>query len=160
MEVAQGDTAYAVFSVLFVFFYIWFHLRSLFLGLSAMIVILISFPVTQFIYRGVMRVDMYTGLNQLIIFIVLGIAADNIFVFCDAWRQSEHNPLIDNSQHGRMAYSFKRAAKAISVTASTTSIAFAANVGSPIVPIKAFGLQAAAIIPVNFILVIMMMPSI
>ena len=86
MEVAQGDTAYAVFSVLFVFFYIWFHLRSLFLGLSAMIVILISFPVTQFIYRGVMRVDMYTGLNQLIIFIVLGIAADNIFVFCDAWR--------------------------------------------------------------------------
>ena len=86
MEVAQGDTAYAVFSVLFVFFYIWFHLRSLFLGISAMLVILISFPVTQFIYRGIMRVEMYTGLNQLIIFIVLGIAADNIFVFCDAWR--------------------------------------------------------------------------
>ena len=59
-----------------------------------------------------------------------------------------------------MAYSFKRAAKAIAVTASTTSIAFAANASSPIVPIKAFGLQAAVIIPVNYILVIMCMPSI
>ena len=46
MEVASGDTQYAVFSVLFVFFYIWFHLRSLFLAISANIIILISFPVT------------------------------------------------------------------------------------------------------------------
>ena len=82
---------------------------------------------------------MYSGMNQLIIFIVLGIAADNIFVFCDAWRQSEHIPVMANNNHLRMAYSFKRAVKAIAVTASTTSMAFAANASSSIVPIKAFG---------------------
>ena len=86
MEVAQGDTAYAVFSVLFVFFYIWFHLRSLFLGLSAMIVILISFPVTQFIYTAIIRISFNADLNQLTLFIIMGIAADNFFVFSDAWK--------------------------------------------------------------------------
>ena len=97
MEVARGDTQFAVFSVLFVFFYIWFHLRSLFLALSANICILLSFPVTQFIYRGVLQVGLYTAMNNLIVFIVLGIAADNIFVFCDAWRQSEHIPIMANN---------------------------------------------------------------
>ena len=140
MEVASGDSMYATFSVLFVFFYIWFHLRSLFLSFSAMVLIIISFPVTQFIYRAVFQVTMYTFLNQLIIFIVLGIAADNVFVFCDAWRQSEHIPIMSKDLHRRMAYSFKRAFNAILVTASTTSIAFAANILSPLTPFRAFGL--------------------
>ena len=77
---------WSIFSVLFVLAYLWFHLRSFFLALCGMIIILMSFPVTQMIYRGILAVDMFAGLNKLVIFIVLGIAADNIFVFCDAWK--------------------------------------------------------------------------
>ena len=59
-----------------------------------------------------------------------------------------------------MAYTFKRAFKAILVTSSTTSVAFLANGLSEIVPIRAFGIFAAIIIPVNFVLIIMIIPAI
>ena len=59
-----------------------------------------------------------------------------------------------------MAYTFKRAFKAILVTSSTTSVAFLANGLSEIVPIRAFGIFAAIIIPVNFVLIILIMPAI
>ena len=85
-KILQSDVAYAVFSVLFVLFYIWFHLESLCMAITSMVLILLSFPVSYFIYTGICQVTMNTTLNQMTIFIVLGIAADDIFVFCDAWR--------------------------------------------------------------------------
>jgi len=103
---------------------------------------------------------MNTTLNQLTIFIVLGIAADDIFVFCDAWRQSEFIPQIAKDQKRRMAYAFKRSFRAIAVTSSTTAVAFLANAASDIRPIRAFGIYAAIIIPVNFIIVILVIPSV
>ena len=59
-----------------------------------------------------------------------------------------------------MAYSFRRAYKAIAVTSSTTSVAFASNIFSPIVPIRAFGFQSALIVLVNYFMVVMIMPSV
>lgn len=58
-----------------------------------------------------------------------------------------------------MAYTLKRAAKAMFVTSSTTCVAFLANYFSPIMPIKAFGIFAAVIIPVNFLLVCWTFPA-
>ena len=103
---------------------------------------------------------MNTTLNQLTIFIVLGIAADDVFVFCDAWRQSEFLPLIAKDEYRRMAYAFKRSFRAISVTSSTTAVAFLANAASEIRPIRAFGIFAAIIVPINFLLVIIIMPPV
>jgi len=39
----------------------------------------------------------------------MGIAADDIFVFCDAWKQSAAYNLISFSNERRMAYAFRRA---------------------------------------------------
>ena len=64
----------------------------------------------------------------MIIYIVLGIAADDIFVFFDAWKQSEHvDPEILDTKEKRLAYSWRRAVKAMAVTSSTTAVAFFAN---------------------------------
>ena len=103
---------------------------------------------------------MNTTLNQLVIFIVLGIAADDIFVYTDAWRQSEHIKFIAHDEQRRIAYAFKRSFRAIAVTSSTTAVAFLANALSDIRPIRAFGIYAAIIIPVNFFIIVFMMPSI
>ena len=78
--------AFAVFSGLFVFCFIWYHLESFFMAMLSIFMILLSFPVSYLIYTGIFQITMNTTLNQLTIFIVLGIAADDIFVFCDAWR--------------------------------------------------------------------------
>lgn len=92
----DDDVAYAIFSVAFVFIYIIFHLESFFLALISMVLILMSFPFSYLIYTGIFQITLNTTLNQLTIFIVLGIAADDIFVFCDAWRQSANIPSIAN----------------------------------------------------------------
>ena len=71
---------------MFVFVYIWVHLNSLFLALSSVTMIIFSFPLTQFIYTVIFNIDYNTDMNQLTIFIILGIAADNTFVLIDAWK--------------------------------------------------------------------------
>ena len=53
-----------------------------------MLMIVLSFPITYTIYGGIFQIPFNDTLIQLTIFIVLGIAADDVFVFCDAWRQS------------------------------------------------------------------------
>ena len=83
---------WASFSVLFVFVYLVYHLRSFFLGMISMSLILFSFPLTQIFCEGVFKVTYFGNLHAMVIFIVLGIAADDIFVFIDSWRQSSEIP--------------------------------------------------------------------
>ena len=113
---------------------------------------------TQLLAVGVFKSTYYGTLHTLVIFIVLGIAADDIFVFVDAWRQSAIIEECEGDLKMRLAYSFRRAARATAVTSSTTSAAFIANAFSPIMPIASFGIYAAIIVSVNFILVIFVFP--
>lgn len=85
-KLLQKDTAFAAFSIMFVMAYFVFHLKSFFLAGIGVLLILLSFGFTAFIHQGIFRVQFYSNLHNLIIFIVLGIAADDIFVFIDAWR--------------------------------------------------------------------------
>ena len=62
-ETLQEDIFYAIFSGLFVFCYIWFHLESLFMTCLGMLMIIFSFPVSYLIYSGIFRVAMNTTLN-------------------------------------------------------------------------------------------------
>jgi protein dispatched 1 len=85
-DTVNEDTSYAIFSVIFVFIYFIIHLRSLFLAFIGISIILFSFSVTVCITEGILRITYFSSLHSLAIFIVLGIAADDIFVFIDAWR--------------------------------------------------------------------------
>lgn len=167
-NLALEDTSYALISVALVFGYFCFHLWSIFLSVMGIILIITSFGVTAVIYEAAIGVTYYSNLNNLVVFIVLGIAADDFFVFMDAWRQSETFKALRsddkdypelNTKKKRMAYTCRRASRAMFMTSSTTGVAFVANYFSPIMPIKAFGLFAAIIIPINFLLVIWVFPS-
>uniref|UniRef100_A0A7S3MTB7 SSD domain-containing protein n=1 Tax=Strombidium inclinatum TaxID=197538 RepID=A0A7S3MTB7_9SPIT len=94
------------------------------------------------------------------IYLVLGIASDDIFVFIDAWKQSAHpSPeVLLGIQKKRKAYAFRRAVCAMAVTSSTISVAFFANIFNPVMPIKSFGIIAGVIISINYFLVVMFMP--
>ena len=78
----------------------------------------------------------------------------------DAWRQSEHcaPQVFQNDKKKRMAYTFRRAVRAMAVTSSTTSVAFFANIFSPVMPIRSFGIISVVIIPINYFFVVMFMP--
>jgi len=55
-----------------------------------MIIIICSFPITAVINRGLVRNTYYQGIHSMVIFIILGVGADDIFVFIDGWRQTLH----------------------------------------------------------------------
>ena len=57
-----------------------------------------------------------------------------------------------------MSYAWRRAVRAIAVTSGTTAVAFLANVMSPMMPIKSFGIYAATIIPANYFLIVLLFP--
>jgi predicted RND superfamily exporter protein len=67
-------------------------------------------------------------------------------------------PEIMSDKKRRMAYSFRRGVRAMTVTSATTAAAFFANLVSPLMPIRAFGVFSGTLIPVNFLLVVIMMP--
>jgi len=54
--------------------------------------ILFSFPITLVLYRNILDVTNLSSLHLMVVFVVLGISADNIFVLWDAWRQSNTYP--------------------------------------------------------------------
>jgi predicted RND superfamily exporter protein len=130
----------------------------LYLAFVGIMIILFSFPVTSMIYTGFLGCLYFGSLHNLVIFIVLGIAADDIFVFIDGWRLSKTNKQFEGNIHKRMAFAFRRAARAMAVTSSTTSVAFMANVFSPLMPIRGFGIYSGVIVPVNYLLVVMILP--
>ena len=86
MLLIDKDTFFAVFSVLFVYFYLNIHLKSIFLATIGIVMILFSFPISAIIYQGVLGINYLNVLHNMTLFIILGIADDDIFVFHDAWR--------------------------------------------------------------------------
>lgn len=142
----------------FTFLYIWFHVGSFFIALCSLFMILLSFPLTQLIFTYVFKVMFNSPTNQVAIFIVFGIAADNIFIFCDAYKQGANYPLMVKNEKRRLAYAWRRAQMSILVTASTTSVAFLANMFSELVPTQSFGIYAATVIPINYVLMLIMTP--
>lgn len=57
-----------------------------------------------------------------------------------------------------MAFTFKRALRAMAITSSTTSVAFFVNITSGLMPIRAFGIFAGIIVLVNYLLVVFLFP--
>lgn len=66
--------------------YVTWHVKSLFISSTALSMILLSFPITLVIYRNIMGITNVSSLHMMVVFVVLGISADNIFVLWDAWK--------------------------------------------------------------------------
>ncbi len=125
-----------------------------------MLQILCSMPCALFVYRTIFGVEFVTQLHVLAIYLVLGIGADDLFVFYDAWLQSAHEaPEISGTDLTRMNYAYKRAAGAMLTTSFTTSIAFIATAASDVMPISAFGYFAASCVIMNYVLVMTVFPA-
>jgi predicted RND superfamily exporter protein len=92
-------------------------------------------------------------------FVILGIGADDIFVYSDAWKQS-YVEIPDANKQERVAWVFNRASKAMLITSVTTAVAFVANVVSPCAPLRLFGIFMAILVMVDYIFVITMFPAV
>ena len=165
-KLIMSDFGLAIVSFTFVLIYVSFHIKSIFLAVLAMLAIGFSYPIAIFFNRFIFQVDFFQSLNFIAVFVILGISADNIFVFTDTWQQTLQYDLLNpdsenkyNNFQTRMNHTWRKATKAISTTSFTTAMAFLATGFSKIMPISAFGYFACILVIINYLFAIVTYPA-
>ena len=159
--ISNKDLRFAILSFIGVGMYMAYHTRSVLISLTSMSMTVCSIFVAFFLFRVVCQIVFFQFINFLIIFVVLGIGADDVFVFMDAFHQS-----LDELQSAgepatlphRIRHTMKRALHAIFVTSLTTAGAFCATALSPLVPLRSFGVFSAMVILCVFTLNALILP--
>ncbi len=102
-------------------------MRSFSLSMLGMYQIVMSIPLALFIYRYIFNIHYFQSLHQMVIFLVLGIGADDIFVFVDGWKMFRDRGYDLKT---RMRHTFERTFKAVFHTSFTTISAFTVRIFS------------------------------
>mmetsp|Transcript_28014 Transcript_28014/g.70909 ORF Transcript_28014/g.70909 Transcript_28014/m.70909 type:complete len:1092 (-) Transcript_28014:290-3565(-) len=139
---------------------IWLQVGSVLLSVAAMVEIVVSFVLTLSTWR-IIGNESFTFIQVLVIFIILGIGADDVFVFMDAWKQSRLQPKkISGSLRSRLQWTWARAFAAMLVTTSTTIGALCLTSIIDVPSIATFGTFAAIVVFWNFFFCVVWFPNI
>jgi len=154
LDTVITDALLALFSFLFIFFWLRVNTGSWFLAAIGFFEIFFSIPISWFLFSVVFRIDYFGTLNSLAIFIVAAIGADDIFIFMDAYKLSKlRDPenLVD--METRMSWVYRRTGTAMAITSATTCSAFLCTLITPLTSIQSFGIFAAIVIFIDYALV-------
>mmetsp|Transcript_9382 Transcript_9382/g.30599 ORF Transcript_9382/g.30599 Transcript_9382/m.30599 type:complete len:569 (-) Transcript_9382:537-2243(-) len=160
MDAVNADFMWALASIVFVWVWICLHTNSFVVGCVSMLQIIFSLPLAAFFYRVILQIKYLQIMQQLVIFVILGIGADDVFVYTDAWKQSAAKFPDEADLQKRIAFSYSRAFQSIFNTSFTTAVAFLATAISRLPPISSFGIFAALCVIMNFALVLTVTPAI
>jgi len=88
LRLLEMDQIIVIFSLGFVYIWLFVHLQSFFLASVAVSQIFLSIPASIFPYAFVLQVKYFGLMQYLTVFIILGVGADDVFVLADAWHQA------------------------------------------------------------------------
>ena len=165
----NSDQMFSIFSLLFVAVWMRVHTGSSMLTTTGMFMILMSVPVGMMVYKLIFQIHFFSSLHVLVVFIVLGVGADDVFVFVDAWKhsltESDKVPALEGTEldseerlYWRMHRTYTHTMKAVFNTSFSTAFAFLATALSPLMPIATFGVFAATCIVINYMFVMTLIP--
>ena len=106
INVANSDFYQVGIMIISCMCYMCFHMQSIFLAFVSLFNVVMSIPITMVIYRYALGVTYFSNPHLSIIIVIIGIGADDIFVFHDIWKGS-FSSFTDSKQ--RLNYTFKRA---------------------------------------------------
>ena len=152
-DVITSDTVYLLIGFAFMVVFVIIQTFSLFTAGLAVAAVCLSIPSTNLIYHFVFSQTYIGPFNIITLFYVLGITADDIFVFYDAWRESARFEFA--SLTCRVSFCYKRISFATTVT---SAIGFLTMTSSPLVVIRSFGLFAAILVVLNLALLYSFLP--
>merc|ERR550534_939567 len=157
---------YVTVAVVLVWILIAVHTGSCFISFFGMGQIFMSIPISAFFYYMICNIKFWSIFNMMTIFIVMGIGADDMFIFFDCWQQAEAkmNPIekFETENHyylKRMSFTYRKAGKAMALTTTTTCIAFLSLMTSNLPAIKTFGVYSSFVILFDFIFSLTVFPA-
>mmetsp|Transcript_22143 Transcript_22143/g.39788 ORF Transcript_22143/g.39788 Transcript_22143/m.39788 type:complete len:1236 (+) Transcript_22143:70-3777(+) len=150
LEILLFDGFLSVASLVLVWLYMWFTLESMFLASCGMFEIVFSLPVGMFFWTVLLGNKVY-WYQLLVIYMILGIGADDVFILMDAWIQSSYNSDISDSKLSRFCWAYRRSFNAMLVTTSTTCGSFMIGAVSPLPQVQSFCIFAAVVVFVDWL---------
>jgi len=154
-----ADNMFSGGAFVIVFCILWFHTTSGFIAFFGFLQILLNLGVAYGIYMAVFWLPFFPFLNLVGIFVVVGIGADDIFVFMDSWKQSLQSFGEEATLEKRLGLVLYKACGSMFITSLTTASAFAANAFSLITSLKCFGVYCAIVVIVDFFLMLSYVPA-
>jgi len=172
-EVISADSMWLIATILFVYIYMVFNVNSFFIASMGLFMIFMSFTPGMVLYRYVAGYAYFGTLNMLVLFIMLSIGADNIFVLNDTWQQERNRAMvtyswirskgspeeIQRSIRRRLQCTVGHTGKVMFTTSISTMMSFVSNSISSFPGIYCFGAFAAIVVAVNYIAVCTFMPT-
>ena len=153
-----ADAVFPALGLILIAIILMIYTHSLLVMLFTVFSIISSIIISYFFYHFVFRLKFFPFLNITTFIFLVGIGADDAFVFTDVWGQAKrakpHGTIVD-----WMDYTLKHAALSMLVTSLTTSSAFYANVVSDITAIRLFGIFAGTSIIINYAFMITWFPA-
>lgn len=87
-DLIKNDVSLVGLVILVNWLYLTFHMKSFFLSLASLINIFMSIPIGLVIYKMIFKVNYFTTYHLGIIFLILGVGCDDVFVFHDFWLET------------------------------------------------------------------------
>ena len=157
-EMLTTDLVYPTIAMFTVLIIMWFYTESIILTILLVVSVVSALIIAYFIYMIVLRLEFFPFLNVTTLIFLVGIGADDAFVYTDVWRQSKK--LHSGASLTKItAETLKHASLSMFVTSFTTAAAFLANLSSEITSIRCFGLYAGTAILCKFVLMVTWFPA-
>ncbi|EDO44540.1 predicted protein, partial [Nematostella vectensis] len=135
------------------------YLNSIIIAFCGLLSIIFALVDAYFIYKIVLGINFFPFLNVVTLVFLVGIGADDAFVYYDIWRQTKK--AHPNEDCLTLTWKTLRyAALSMLVTSMTTSAAFFASVSSKITSIKCFGIFAGISILTCYLMMITWFPAV
>lgn len=136
----------------------WIQTGSFWITGWAVLSIITSFWITNLVYRTILQYRYFGYFHVISIFIVLGIGADDIFVFYNTWKATYHHSYPSLAH--RLSHTLRRSGGNMFYTSLTTMTAFLVGGISPVLPLRSFGFFTGILIAVNYISVLIYFPTV
>mmetsp|Transcript_19213 Transcript_19213/g.67820 ORF Transcript_19213/g.67820 Transcript_19213/m.67820 type:complete len:1060 (-) Transcript_19213:922-4101(-) len=161
-RIVNGDLAWTVGAIVFVLLYIGIHTGSALIAVASILQIVLSLPCAFFLYGTIFRIPYVSQIQVLVMYLVLGIGADDVFVLVDGYKQLHHAHAHTNARNevDAIVQAIDRTRAAVFNTSFTTAVAFFATALSPILPVSVFGIFAAAAVAWNYVFVLTLTPPV
>ncbi|XP_072163739.1 protein dispatched homolog 1-like [Diadema setosum] len=142
-----------------VFFILWIYLQCVFIAFMVLLEIVFSLLLAYFLYFVVCRLTFFAFGNMLSVAIVLGVGADDAFIFYDIY-VSIRTRYPDKDSRFILEHTMKEAFPTMFVTSLTTASALFMNATGSITAIRLYGVYAGLVILCNFLFTMTWSPAI
>lgn len=157
-EQALADSLWVGGSIGFIFILILLLTGSLWISGLAIFSVFASFVTGNLIYNIIYGYQYLGFFHILALFIILGIGADDIFVFYNIWRNSATDEYPSLAH--RLSDVYRRSAISMLFTSLTTAVAFCSSAITALLATRSFGLFSATVVVVNYLSVIVYFPTV